>query len=67
MDQQQTGPQSTGPQREFYSEEVRYIRACCVVGSKSLTRYLGMPPDGEIAIPIHKNTFSPLGVNRLEF
>lgn len=39
------------------------MRACCVPGSKSLTRCLGMPPSGEIASPIHKNTPSALDVN----
>jgi hypothetical protein len=40
--------------------------ACCVPGSKSLTRCLGMPPSGEIANPMHKNTPSALDVNDFE-
>jgi hypothetical protein len=40
--------------------------ACCVLGSNSLTRYLGMPPNGEIAIPIYKNIPQALGVNGFE-
>jgi hypothetical protein len=37
-----------------YREEVRNIWACSVLGSKSLTRCLGMPPKGEIAVPTDK-------------
>src|ERR1700730_10567589 len=45
---------------------LRYIVACRVLGSNSLTRYLGMPPNGEIAIPVYKNIPQALGVNGFE-
>src|ERR1700730_10689945 len=45
---------------------LRYIVACCILGSNSLTRYLSMPPNGEIAIPIYKNIPQALGVNGFE-
>jgi hypothetical protein len=64
--QQETGFLKNRSVARFYGGNLRYLWACCVLGSKSLTRCLGMPPNGEIAIPFDINTLSALGVNDFE-
>jgi hypothetical protein len=51
---QETGSERTVSVARVYREKLKYMKACCVLGSKSLTRCLGMPPSGETAIPMRK-------------